>query len=226
MGAGQSPYMNVLRSYDKIPRVHNILVSFFVWILLAGFVIVPGSFTSLKRRVQDGGTLPPEVGRTGGEIEKFLLTRDNTIAMVIGFVCIGVGAFGSAWLALRWRRDYVGLFNYVWLLNKLYMPLILASSAGLIANFTAIYTQQVGEWSTPAVISAIVEASILGVSLLLYFAYNYWLQQRVRAEKEGTFTGWMEKKSRMNKKKKRGARLNGLLARLGRVRKKSVVSVV
>lgn len=41
-------YMNMLLALDGIPRLHNILAAFFTWILLAGFVLLPGTFTSLQ----------------------------------------------------------------------------------------------------------------------------------------------------------------------------------
>jgi hypothetical protein len=41
-------YMNMLLALDGIPRLHNMLAAFFTWILLAGFVLLPGTFTSLQ----------------------------------------------------------------------------------------------------------------------------------------------------------------------------------
>ena len=41
-------YVNMLLALDDIPKLHNILAKFFNWILLAGFVLFPGTFTSLK----------------------------------------------------------------------------------------------------------------------------------------------------------------------------------
>lgn len=166
--AAQTPYMTMLLSLDRIPRLHNILVSVFVWVLLAGFVVIPGSFTSSKRK-QEGETVQIPVGGVGGRESgaKLALTPANTAAMVVGFVCIVAGTFGSAWLALRWRR------NYIWLLNKLYMPLILNALAGLLAAVTNVYTQQAGEWSTQAIITAVIEASILVVNVVLFFVYNW-----------------------------------------------------
>ncbi|KAL2017990.1 hypothetical protein VTK56DRAFT_1370 [Thermocarpiscus australiensis] len=213
-GGAQTPYMSMLLSLDKIPRLHNILVSFFAWILLAGYVVIPGSFTSVKRKQEEGGI---EIPIGGGGAGKLVLTRANTAAMVIGFVCICAGMFGLAWLALRWRR------NYVWLLNKLYMPLILNSLAGLLATVTSVYAQQAGDWSTQATITAILEASILGVNMLFFFVYNYWLLQRIRDDHEETVTGVKEKEKKKNKKKKKNKRM-GLLARLRRARKKPPIA--
>jgi hypothetical protein len=42
-------YMNMLLALDSIPRLHNLMAAFFTWILLAGFVLLPGTFTSLQR---------------------------------------------------------------------------------------------------------------------------------------------------------------------------------
>ena len=41
-------YVNMLLALDDIPQLHNILAGFFNWILLAGFILFPGTFTSLK----------------------------------------------------------------------------------------------------------------------------------------------------------------------------------
>lgn len=41
-------YVNMLLALDDIPKLHNLLAKFFNWILLAGFVLFPGTFTSLK----------------------------------------------------------------------------------------------------------------------------------------------------------------------------------
>jgi hypothetical protein len=41
-------YVNMLLALDDIPQLHNIFAGFFNWILLAGFILFPGTFTSLK----------------------------------------------------------------------------------------------------------------------------------------------------------------------------------
>ncbi|KAK4236424.1 hypothetical protein C8A03DRAFT_45575 [Achaetomium macrosporum] len=201
-----TPYTNMLLSLDKIPRRHNILVLLFVWILLAGFVILPGSFTSAKRKQDGEASVQVPAGGGGGKLS---LTPANTAALVIGFVCIVAGAFGSAWLALRWRR------NYVWLLNKLYMPLILDALAGLLATVIGVYTQQAGEWSSQAIVAAILEGGILGLSIILFLLYNYWLLRRIRGDDLGEGMGYGKEKK---KKKKRKDKM-GFFARFGKSRK-------
>ena len=41
-------YVNMLLALDDIPAIHNLAAAFFNWIYLAGFVLFPGTFTSLK----------------------------------------------------------------------------------------------------------------------------------------------------------------------------------
>ena len=53
-------YMNMLLALDSIPRLHNVLASFFTWFLLAGFLLFPGTFTSLQNNREE---LTNEVGR-------------------------------------------------------------------------------------------------------------------------------------------------------------------
>ncbi|KAK4190633.1 hypothetical protein QBC35DRAFT_62027 [Podospora australis] len=230
----QGPYMTMLLSLDKIPRLHNILVVFFTFLLLLGFVIIPGSFTSIKRKVEesDAGitiSLPGQSGQAGAaNRDRLLLSKSNTAAMVIGFVLIITGTFGSAWLALRWRR------NYVWLLNKLYMPMILNAIAGIIAAVTNVYALQFGEWSTQAIIAMIIEASVLVVCGLLFLVYNYWLVMMVKVDKgERAAVGPKRSKRRgffgRKKKKKTGEKWGkkkkgGILARFRGFRRKPPIA--
>jgi hypothetical protein len=45
-------YVNMLLAIDDIPVLDGFLCKFFTWILLAGFVLFPGTFSSLT-------TIPP-----------------------------------------------------------------------------------------------------------------------------------------------------------------------
>jgi hypothetical protein len=56
MPAGFAPtrYVNMLLALDDIPEMFNIMASFFTWILLAGFVLFPGTFTSLQQQQLNG----------------------------------------------------------------------------------------------------------------------------------------------------------------------------
>ncbi|KAF7973357.1 hypothetical protein HWV62_15529 [Athelia sp. TMB] len=47
-------YVNMLLALDGIPKIHNLAASFATWILLAGFVLFPGTFTSLQQENGEG----------------------------------------------------------------------------------------------------------------------------------------------------------------------------
>lgn len=93
-------YIDMLLNLDDIPRLHNILAAAFTWILLAGFLIFPGTFTSISSQVKQNDQ----------QAAAFLATVKNVQLLIIGGVCSGVGALGMVWLWWRWRQ------NYVWLL--------------------------------------------------------------------------------------------------------------
>ena len=44
----QTRYVRMLLALDNIPPLYNLLASFFTWILLAGFILFPGTFASWK----------------------------------------------------------------------------------------------------------------------------------------------------------------------------------
>ncbi len=50
----ETQYVNMLLALDGIPLTHNILAALATWILLAGFLILPGSFTSLSQQKRQG----------------------------------------------------------------------------------------------------------------------------------------------------------------------------
>ncbi|KAL1836049.1 hypothetical protein VTJ49DRAFT_5634 [Mycothermus thermophilus] len=210
---GQSPYMKLLLSLDRIPRSHTIAVMLFTWLLLVGFVIVPGSFTSRtmspdpstqqqqpqaqpQRRqssVSDNNTPSTvELPFLDASGQRLSLSPANTACLVLGFLFVLTGSFGAAWLALRWRR------NHIWLLNKLYAPLVLNALAGELATVAAVYTQHGGEWCPQAVVSGVVEGVVFVVSLVGFLVYN---QSLLRIVRRG---GVMETKKKDKKGKKGG----------------------
>ena len=58
-------YVNMLLALDDIPTIHNFAAAFFNWIYLAGFVLFPGTFTSLRNLSADQGNgVPAQVINT------------------------------------------------------------------------------------------------------------------------------------------------------------------
>ena len=58
-GVLQSRYTDMI--FEEVPRTHNLLSGLFTWIVLAGFVVLPGTFTTLEG-----------IQSTSGEFEKVL----------------------------------------------------------------------------------------------------------------------------------------------------------
>lgn len=158
----------MLLAMDTIPRMHNIFAAFFTWILLAGFVVLPGTFTSLGK-LED----KPEVSSSEAA-SAILKTVKNIPLLVIAGSCCGIGALGMVWLWYKWRS------NYVWLLNRIFLPGCLNSLAGLISSLINVYTQQDGAWSVTAKVTAITTGSSMAVTGVLFGLYNFWILEKVK----------------------------------------------
>ncbi len=99
-------YMNMLLQLDTISTLHNILAGMFTWLLLAGFVFLPGTFTSIV----NSRTLQIGAGKTGKIVIKAV---QNVPLLGFAVVCCIIGAFGMSCLGWIYRS------NYVWLINRL-----------------------------------------------------------------------------------------------------------
>ncbi|KAH8671360.1 hypothetical protein BX600DRAFT_510040 [Xylariales sp. PMI_506] len=186
----QSRYVEMLLNLDTIPRLHNILASFFSWILLAGYVVFPGTFTSIQDLSSNSQV------QSNAAASEILDHVKNVPLLVIAAICCCIGIIGMGWLAIRWHR------NYVWLLNRLFLPGIMNGFAGLISTLVTVYTQQSGDWSITAKVSAIVEGGSMGVSIILFVLFNNLLLSRVKKRhgeavaKAQQDEGFMEKAGR------------------------------
>ena len=48
----QTQYMEMLLQLDQSPSLRNFMTSLFTWILLAGYLVFPGTFTSLRNSTE------------------------------------------------------------------------------------------------------------------------------------------------------------------------------
>lgn len=146
------------------------------WILLAGFVIFPGTFTRLQAGKFD------DKAKSGTQ-QSILRTVKHVPLLVIAALACGIGASGMVWLWWRWRK------NYVWLVNRIFLPGSLNSLAGLISTLVNVYTQQDGAWSLTAKVTAIVTGSCMAVTAVLLLLYNMWYLDRVRKDHSRNWIG-------------------------------------
>ncbi|KIW19507.1 hypothetical protein PV08_00079 [Exophiala spinifera] len=168
-------YMEMLLHLDEIPRLYNILSSLGTWIILAGFLVVPGTFTTFK----ESKAFQEADGDDSNEVAHAIVHSIANIGLLwlSGSFCVA-GTVLCLWLWWVWR------YNYVWLVNKIFMPITLNSVAGLITTLVNVYTAQQGVWSVTAKITAIVTGSCVGVGGGLFSVYNFCLLRRVQKSHE------------------------------------------
>ena len=95
-------YERMCLELHNIPTLHNLLASFFTWILLAGFVVFPGTFTSLRNA-------------TRSTAETVVLAEFQKGLIAIAAVCCAIGVVGMLRLWWLQRKDYEWLLNHIFL---------------------------------------------------------------------------------------------------------------
>lgn len=106
----QTQYVDLLVRLDEIPRWHNMLCAFCSWVLLAGYLVLPATFTKVQARV-DG-----EIDGNGNVVTVFVAGAVKNVGLLwVAGVCCVIGAAGLVWLWVRWW------WHYLWLLNRVFL---------------------------------------------------------------------------------------------------------
>ncbi|KAF9044381.1 hypothetical protein BJ165DRAFT_1347319 [Panaeolus papilionaceus] len=167
----ESEYVHMVLALDDISVFYNIMAAFFTWILLAGFVLFPGTFANLQSAAAQHN-LP-----TNSPIVLAAVNSITTLPLfVVASACAGMGIIGMLWLTWRWHK------NYIWVLNKIFIPGLLNSLAGLLSTLANIYGTQKGEFSEPSRITLLVLICCSGVCLFLVVIYAFWLLRRIKSK--------------------------------------------
>jgi len=168
--------MEMLLHLDEIPRLYNISASLFTWIILAGYLVVPGTFTTFKetKAFQDADS-----NQSDGQVAHDIVNSIAHIGLLwlAGSFCV-VGTVGCLALWIRWRQ------NYVWLINKIFTPVTFNSIAGLVTTLVNVYTAQSGVWSVTARVTAIVTGSCAIGAGFLFLVYNFGLLRSIHKSHE------------------------------------------
>jgi len=122
----QTRYMDMLLSQDTIPRLHNILASFLQWVLLAGYLVLPATFNSIRN--SDEVQTSSEDGNIAAKTA--LAAVQNLPLLYVGAFCTGIGLLGKFLLFLRHAK------NYVWLVNKIFMSVMLEVNSSCSRTLT------------------------------------------------------------------------------------------
>lgn len=129
----------MLLGLDTVSPLHNILASLFVWILLAGYIVFPATFTSLQKTAYDAKA------NTALKAEALRTARNLPLLYVAAVAC-GVGIVGCLWLWWMHRG------NYVWVINRIFLPALLNSVAGLVSTLVNVYSAQNGRFLVPSLL--------------------------------------------------------------------------
>ncbi|KAL2414641.1 hypothetical protein ABEF91_004826 [Exophiala dermatitidis] len=161
----------MLLELDEIPRRHNFYASLLRWLILAGYIVFPGTFTSLKssNSVQEAAS-ETYAGKT------ILDSVQNASLLWIAGACCLFGVVGIALLWKRWKR------NYIWLVNRIFLPALLNAILGLVNTLINVYTAKDGNWSVTATITVTITSACAGISLILFLVYNNWLLHQVKKD--------------------------------------------
>jgi hypothetical protein len=102
----QTPYMVMSVQANLTAMKLDLYAVIFSWLILAGYVVLPNTFTSL----QNADSLAATVG--GKAIQDAV--RNVPLLPFAGLLCC-IGAAGSCWLWWLQRRNYVWLVSHIFL---------------------------------------------------------------------------------------------------------------
>jgi hypothetical protein len=163
-------YIDMLLGLDSVSPLHNLLSSAFVWLLLAGYIVFPATFTKLQRT----DSKPSDNGFSAAALQT---VRNIPLLYVAAFAC-GVGVAGCLWLWWQHRK------NYVWVIHRIFLPALLNSIAGLISTIVNVYSAQDGQYSVTARATLVVTAACSVVAAALFLLYNTIMLGIVRRRHE------------------------------------------
>ena len=106
----KTKYIGMLLQVYEIPTLYNVLAAAFTWILLAGYLVLPGTFTSLRnsRAVKD------VAGKSQAEVAILHTVQNAPLLWVAAFCCV-LGTSGMCWLWWMYQE------NYVWLISRIFL---------------------------------------------------------------------------------------------------------
>ncbi|KAI9511996.1 hypothetical protein F5148DRAFT_1166735 [Russula earlei] len=149
--------------FENVPRLHHLLAWLFTWMLLAGFVVLPSTFSTFER-----------VPASSGGFEEVQNVIRNLPVLIVAYACCGIGVIGMCLLWFRWSH------NYVWLLNSIFVPGLLNGLSGLLSTFAGIYGMQDRKWGATSIITLAVTGGCALVCGTLTAIYSLWKLDRVK----------------------------------------------
>lgn len=106
----ESCYTRMLKEEAQMDWRYNLYSSAANWVLLAGYLIIPGTFTSLKESHEVENAL-----QTNSAGRAVLKKIQNPPLLVIACLFFVAGATTLGWLCVKFK------YSYPWLINKIFM---------------------------------------------------------------------------------------------------------
>jgi hypothetical protein len=94
----RTPYMAMSIQANQARKRYDICAGCFAWLTLAGYVVLPNTFTSLKNADSLHTT-------AGGKLIQGTVRNIQLLPLAGVLCCIGMA--GSCWLWWEWRKNYV-----------------------------------------------------------------------------------------------------------------------
>lgn len=103
-------YTQMLKQEAQMNWKYNFLAGIANWTLLAGYLVVPGTFTSLNESSEVEQTLE---GNNAGKA--ILRAIQNPPLLIIACIFLVLGGLALGWLYIIFRD------SYTWLINRIFM---------------------------------------------------------------------------------------------------------
>lgn len=180
----ETAYQKMLYDKYNMPMSQSLLAAFFAWIMLAGFLVFPITFTNYARKqaadtayhnatyIYDNktGNVSFDPGYNATELKNLADNTErvqNTDLLVVAAVCTISALLGQVWL---WRKHRT---NYLWLNENIFFPCLDKAALGLFSTVMQVTGIQKGKVS-PSAIATLVVTSLLTVGMSVgFFYYNF-----------------------------------------------------
>ncbi|CAG8013700.1 unnamed protein product [Penicillium salamii] len=161
----------MLREEAEMDWRYNLGAGVGNWILLAGYLVVLSTFTSLKTSDQVEHKLQENnAGRA------LLKTIQNPPLLVIACVFSILGGCLLGQLSVKFKD------SYPWLINKIFMPACLNAAAGLLTTLVNVLASQSGDCSVMALMTFLVTGVTFIFFLALFAIFKFWKLKMVIKE--------------------------------------------
>jgi hypothetical protein len=97
-------YMKMSAEANQIAKRYGFCAACCAWITLAGYVVLPSTFTSLKNASGLDST-------AGGKIVQDAVENIEMLKLASALCCMGT--VGNCFLWYRWRRNYIWLTSHI-----------------------------------------------------------------------------------------------------------------